>query len=57
MKQKKGWTNKRVFRDADRYEREQRARAADKPNNSEGNAFARGVLDPKNLPMKPPGKK
>jgi hypothetical protein len=58
MQKKRKWDNWKVQADAKRYERERAAVIGpDKPPNSPGSKFAREVLDPAKLPMKPPGVK
>jgi len=53
------WTNEQVYVDAQKHERQKRrALGKEKPSKgTPGEQFARDILDPKNLPMKPPGTK
>jgi hypothetical protein len=57
-KESKKWSNRSVFEDARKFEnaKQRELTGMSKESKSRGNQFAREVLDPAKLPMKPPGK-
>jgi hypothetical protein len=59
MTKNRKWTNEDVNRDAQKFERaKRRTLGTEAPSKgSPGERFAREILDPAKLPMKPPGAK